>query len=161
MPEKSPLNDKQKLFCLEYTVNYDATEAAIKAGYSKKTAKTQGSRLLKNPQVLDYVRKIQKDQAERLCVTSDWVVMQLVEVYKRCMQQEEVLIWDSDTKQKVPSGEYVFDSKGALNALEKIGKHLGMFSSKDDTTENTQNNGGIIMISSKLPKPIPPVEENA
>lgn len=43
------------------------------------------------------------------------------------MQARPVMVWDPDTGKKVESGEYVFDSKGALRALELIGKHLGMF----------------------------------
>ena len=44
------------------------------------------------------------------------------------------MIWDYEEKRKVNSGEYTFDSKGALNALEMIGKHLGMF--KDDKADS-------------------------
>ncbi|MBR5825846.1 MAG: terminase small subunit [Clostridia bacterium] len=121
------LTDRQERFCREYTVDYNATQAAIRAGYSEKTAKQIGQQNLTKLDLLARVRELQKEQAERLCISADWVVMQWVEVYKRCMQAVEVLIWDYDEKKMKPSGEYTFDSKGALNALEMIGKHLGMF----------------------------------
>ena len=132
MPSESikKLNPRQERFCFEYIIDYNATEAAIRAGYSKKTAGSMGSENLKKPEILKRVRELQKEQTERLSISADWVIMQLVEVYKRCMTQEEVLVWDSDAGRKVPSGTYVFDSKGALNALEMIGKHLSMFDGK-------------------------------
>ena len=46
------------------------------------------------------------------------------------MAVSPVMEWDPDEKCKVETGEYVFDSKGALKALELIGKHLGMFEDK-------------------------------
>ncbi len=133
------LNPRQEKFCLEYVVDYNATEAAIRSGYSKKTAYSIGNTNLKKPEILKRVRELQKEQADRLSISADWVIMQLVEVYKRCMTQEEVLIWDSDLKQKVPSGTYVFDSKGALNALEMIGKHLSMFDGKATSQNNKKD----------------------
>ena len=133
------LTPRQDLFCREYLVDYNATQAAIRAGYSEKTARSTASENLTKPDILARVRELQKQQAERLCISADWVVMQLVEVYKRCMTQEEVLIWDSDLRQKVPSGEYVFDSKGALNALDMIGRHLGLFDGKTAAQENKKD----------------------
>lgn len=124
------LTDRQERFCREYIIDYNATQAAIRSGYSEKTAKQIGQNLLTKVDLLARVRELQAEQAERLSITADWVIMQLVEVYKRCMKQEEVLIWDYELKEKVPSGEYVFDSKGALDALEMIGKHLSMFDGK-------------------------------
>lgn len=137
--EKVKLKDRQERFCREYIIDYNATQAAVRAGYSERTAKSIGAENLTKPAILTRVRELQKEQAERLSVSADWVLMQLVEVYKRCMQQEEVLIWDSDLKKKVPSGEYVFDSKGALNALEMLGKHLAMFDGKS-TSQTTKKN---------------------
>lgn len=127
---KTKLTDRQERFCREYIIDYNSTDAAIRAGYSKKTAYSIGSENLKKPELLARVRELQAEQAARLAISADWVILQLVEVYKRCMQAEEVMIWDSIEKKKVPSGEYVFDSKGALNALEMIGKHLAMFEGK-------------------------------
>lgn len=127
---KKKLNPRQERFCREYIIDYNATKAAIRAGYSEKTAYSMGSENLKKPEILSFVRELQAQQAERLCVTKQWVIVQLVQVYKRCMQQEEVLVWNSELKMKVPSGEFVFDSKGALNALEMLGKHLSFFDSK-------------------------------
>ena len=133
--KKIRLTDRQERFCREYILDYNATQAAIRAGYSEKTAYSIGSENLRKPELLARVRELQAEQAEKLCISADWVVMQWVEVYKRCMQATEVLIWDYDEKKMVPSGEYTFDSKGALNALEMIGKYLGMFSEDKKKSE--------------------------
>lgn len=126
--KRKKLTGRQERFCREYIIDYNATDAAIRAGYSKKTAYSIGSENLKKPELLARVRELQTEQAERLCVNADWVVMQLVEVYKRCMQHKPVYEWRDG--ELVETGEYAFDSKGALNALEMIGKHLAMFSGK-------------------------------
>ncbi len=68
MSEKGlqPLTDKQKHFCQEYIYDWNATRAAIAAGYSEKTAKEQASRLLTNVNVQAYVEEVQKD-IEKQC----------------------------------------------------------------------------------------------
>ncbi len=139
---RKKLTDRQERFCREYIIDYNATDAAIRAGYSKKTAYSIGSENLKKPELLARVRELQTEQAERLCVNADWVVMQLVEVYKRCMQHKPVYEWHNG--ELVETGEYAFDSKGALNALEMIGKHLAMFNNdkgkkNEDTLKKLDN----------------------
>ena len=132
--KNTKLTDRQEKFCREYIIDYNAAQAAIRAGYSEKTAKQIAQQNLTKLDLLARVRELQAEQAKRLCISADWVVMQWVEVYKRCMQAEPVMIWDYEEKRKVHSGKYTFDSKGALNALEMIGKHLGMF--RDDKADS-------------------------
>lgn len=124
------VNNKHELFCREYIVDYNGTQAAIRAGYSKKTAHVQASTMLKNPKVLARVRELQKEQTERLAITSDWVVHQLVDVVQKSKEPVPVMEWDYEEKKLVKSGEFTFDSKGATKALELIGKHLGMYTDK-------------------------------
>ena len=56
------MNDRQKRFCEFYAENPDGTDAAIKAGYSPRTAASIGSENLRKPELLEYIRKLQ-DQA--------------------------------------------------------------------------------------------------
>lgn len=123
-------NGRQEQFCQQYVVDYNATKAAMSAGYSKKSAASQASALLKKEEILARVSELQAEQARRLSLSSDFVVTELVTVYRRCMQAEPVMVWDTSEHAYVESGEYTFDSKGALNALEMIGKHIGMFNPK-------------------------------
>lgn len=124
------LTPKQERFCAEYLVDYNATQAAIRAGYSAKTAGSAGNRLLKNVEVLARVRAMQKEKIDKLCVTSDYVVMKLIETLEHCMAAVPVMEWNAEEHKKMPTGEYQFDSKGATKCLELIGKHLGMFEDK-------------------------------
>ena len=121
------MTPKQERFCQEYIIDYNGTQAAIRAGCSENSARKTASKWLTNADILARVRELQADQTRRLAVSADFVIQQLVETLERCMTAQPVMVWDPDTKQKVESGTYVFDSKGALRALELIGKHLGMF----------------------------------
>jgi phage terminase small subunit len=135
--KKNSVNEKQDLFCREYVVDYNATQAAIRAGYSTKTAKQQASMMLTKLNILARVRELQADQVKRLSISADWVVLSLQETYRRCMQAEPVMGWDYTEKCMKETGEYVFDSKGAIRALELIGKHLGMFKDSQNETTDT------------------------
>ncbi len=67
------LTDQMVRFCHEYLIDnkYNATKAAIRAGYSPKTAKQAGSRLLKHPGVRDLIDKLEADRLGRLSITAD------------------------------------------------------------------------------------------
>ena len=52
------MNEKQKMFCREYVLCFNATLAAIRAGYSEQSAATKGCRLLKNDQVKNYIEEL-------------------------------------------------------------------------------------------------------
>lgn len=121
------MTPKQERFCREYIIDYNGKQAAIRAGFSEKTAKSQATHMLRKAEILACVRAMQHEQAERLAVSADFVILRLVETLERCMTAQPVMVWDPSTRQKVESGAYTFDSKGALRALELIGKHLGMF----------------------------------
>lgn len=128
------LNGKQERFCQEYVIDYNGTKAALRAGYQERSARQQASRLLTNAAVLARVRELQKEQVERLAISQDYVVLQLLETYQRCLEVTPVLKFDSDLGEMVETGKYQFDSKGALRALELIGKHLGMYNDKLQVT---------------------------
>src|SRR5665647_853819 len=99
---------RQRLFVQEFLVDLSATQAAIRAGYSPKTARSQGQRLLTKPDVRKAVEEAQKARQERTNISADYVLNSLKEVAERCMQAEPVL--DRDGK---PTGIYRFDSAGA------------------------------------------------
>ena len=132
---------KYERFCREYVIDYNGTQAAIRSGYSEKSARQQASRLLSDPEILDRVRELQKEQVERLSITQDYVMLQLLDTYKCCRNPTPVLRWDPDLREMIESGEYQFDSKGALRAMELIGKHLGMYDKKDYTPDDKQDDG--------------------
>lgn len=128
--EKPKINPQQELFCQEYIVDYNGTQAAIRAGYSEKTAKAHASRLLTNVDILARVHAIQTERLKKLAVTQEAVILKILEIYDRCMQAAPVTEWDYSEHKYVETGEYTFDSKGALRAMELLGKHLAMFTNK-------------------------------
>ena len=110
------LNEKKNRFVEEYPVDLNATQAAIRAGYSKKTAYSIGQRLLKDVEIQEAIQKAMKDRSERTGITQDKVVEELGKV----AFAEAHDYTDADLK---------YGNK--LKALELLGKHLGMFEKRD------------------------------
>ncbi len=141
------LTPKQARFVEEYLIDLNATQAAIRAGYSERSARTTASRLLTNDDISRAIEEAQQSRSERTEITADWVLGNLRDVAIRCQQKEPVMIFDRAEREMVqattPDGEGVwqFDSSGANRALELIGKHLGMFK---DRVEHSGPNGGPI-----------------
>jgi phage terminase small subunit len=71
------LNDKQDRFCQEYLVDLNATRAAIRAGYSPRSAAEIGHEYLRKPQIADRISKLMAQRQERTQVTQDEVVREL------------------------------------------------------------------------------------
>ncbi|RUL12423.1 terminase small subunit [Proteus mirabilis] len=74
------LNDKQEMFCREYLIDLNATQAAIRAGYSEKTANAQASRLLVNVNIQNRIQELKSNRNERVEVDADYVLKRLVEI---------------------------------------------------------------------------------
>ena len=76
------MTPKQKRFCEEYVVDYNATQSAIRAGYAKNRAKEQGYQLLHKTTLLEYIDKLQEDIQERNKTTVDECVSYLVKIMR-------------------------------------------------------------------------------
>ena len=74
------LTAKQQRFVDEYLIDLNATQAAIRVGYSKKTADQQASRLLTNVKVREYLAQRQADRANRTEITQDMVLNELAKI---------------------------------------------------------------------------------
>lgn len=68
---------RQLMFCEEYLTDLNATQAAIRAGYSEKTAEQTASRLLTNVKVQEYIQKRKKDRIKRIEITQDAVLQEI------------------------------------------------------------------------------------
>lgn len=73
------LNPKQQKFVDEYLVDLNAKQAAIRAGYSERTAEQQGSRLLSNVKVSAAIREAKAERSERTKIDADWVLARLAQ----------------------------------------------------------------------------------
>ncbi len=131
------LTAKKELFCKEYlSCKLNATKAAINAGYSKKTARSQGNRLLTNVDIQNRIQILFDKRAEKIELNSEYVLENLQLVAEKCLGRQP-----SGTKlveQKNDNGEmvkvevptYKFNSLGASRALELLGKNLKLFTDK-------------------------------
>ncbi len=78
--EKGKLTPKQKRFCEEYVIDLNSTQAAIRAGYSKKTAKEQGYENHTKPHIKEYIEELQKEIQDRNKITVDECVSLLAKI---------------------------------------------------------------------------------
>lgn len=131
---RKELEPKQARFVLEYLKDLNAKQAAIRAGYSPKTAESQGSRLLSNAKVAAAVEAGKAETAERAGVSAAYVLKNLTLVVERCLERAPVMVReDGETVQKVDAdGNHVweFNANGANRALELLGKHLNLFTDR-------------------------------
>lgn len=130
---------KHERFAQEYVVDYNATAAALRAGYKESNARQQGSALITNPNISARVRELQQEQAKRLAISSDMVLLEALKVYKNCMAPTPCLQRNEKTGKYEQVGVYAFDSKGALRALELLGKATGLFDKKPDSNPESNN----------------------
>lgn len=119
------LTARQRAFVTEYAVDRNATQAAIRAGYSPKTAKSIGSENLTKPDIALAIQNTQSAQAERTEIDADWVQARLVENIERAMQVEPVRDAGGDK-----TGEYTYQGAVANTALALLAKRTGGFAER-------------------------------
>lgn len=129
-------NAKHELFANEYIIDLNGNQAAIRAGYSEKTARIQASKLLSNPNISARIEELKAERMQRVEVEADWVIKELIDVYKCCRAPEPVMKWDYSAREMIETGEYTFDSKGAISSLQLLGKHIGMFNENKPVNVN-------------------------
>ena len=131
------LTEKQKKFCEEYLIDLNATKAAVRAGYSKKTANTIAAQNLAKLSVQKYISELQREQSERTRITADQVLEELAaiafsdrtELARVVSRQGETAVTVKKAVSGVKQGRNGVEvsSYDKLRALELLGKHLGMF----------------------------------
>jgi phage terminase small subunit len=154
----SELTEQQYLFIEEYLSDPSSrTKAAIRAGYVPSNASAAASHLMKNPRIKEIIEDRQKERAHRLGINEDRVLKELRNIafanLKEIMELNEegettINLDKLDTDSASALGEVSISSKGGkvkvkttkvrlhdkLAALEKLGKHLGMFKDKIEHT---------------------------
>ncbi len=143
------LTAKQEKFIQEYLIDLNATQAAIRAGYSSKTAAEQSSRLLINVKIQAAIQEAMRERSERTQITQDKVLQELAKI--GFADLKSVVSWTKDGKiivkpsaevdgtivseiseTEINYGDYIKRTKKVklhdkIRALELIGRHLGMF----------------------------------
>jgi phage terminase small subunit len=153
------LTAKQKLFCNEYLIDTNATQAAIRSGYSNSYANKKAFLLLDIPHIKAYIDKRMKDREKRTEITQDRVLQEFAKIafanttdyvevkdmgqYKMVsvkptegMTADQVVAIAS-IKQGANGIEIKLHDK--VKALEDIGRHLGMFKDKLEVSGNINN----------------------
>lgn len=110
--EEQKLPKRRQRFVEEYIVDYNATQAAIRAGYSEKAARSTGSEILQNPDIQAAIHRELEKQSQRTNVTADRIVQELA-----AMAFERGADW-TESKMK---------NNNKLRALELLGRHFGIF----------------------------------
>jgi len=115
------LNNKQAQFVLEYVKDFNATQAAIRAGYSKKTAGQQGGRLLKNVYLREELSKAIVQRSELTKIDAAWVLAKAADLANKCLGETKVMVPGKDGDD---IEETQFHPAAARGALEIVGKHV-------------------------------------
>lgn len=125
------LTGKEQHFCEEYILDYNGTASAIRAGYPEKSAAKRASQLLKRTEIRTYIRQLQKERRDRLCVEGDFVMAETLDLLRKCKADVPVMAWDYGEHKMVETGEYQVDSKGATKCLELLAKMVGFGEEKN------------------------------
>lgn len=125
------LTAKQQRFCDEYLIDLNATQAAIRAGYSQKTAKQIGQENLTKPDIKEYIEKRMAEKEAALIADQTEVMRYLTSVLRGQSVSEVVVVEgvgegcsEARTMQKAP------DEKERLKAAELLGKAHMLFTDK-------------------------------
>jgi len=144
------LTKKQKRFVEEYLVDLNATQAAIRAGYSTQTAYSIGDENLKKPEIKNAIEKALAERSRRTGVNADRVILELAKIafvnptdvinmdeatVRGEANREDTAAISSVKVKRIPTedGDIVereIRTYDKIKALELLGKHLGMFTDK-------------------------------
>lgn len=110
------LNEKQQRFVQEYLVDLNGTQAAIRAGYSPKTAPSQASRLLTNAKVTEALQAARARIGRKLEVTQERILQELARI--AFADVRDLFTWDEESASYVPSANLTDDQAAAVSAIE-------------------------------------------
>ena len=111
------LTNKQKVFCEECQIDLNATQAAIRAGYSEKTARQMGAENLSKPVIQKYIQEQMEQRAERLQISADDVLREI-----KSVAESEVEIKGADK----------------MKALDLLGRHLNLWDKDEEKNPRVQ-----------------------
>jgi phage terminase small subunit len=108
------LTPKQHRFVDEYLIDLNATQAAIRAGYSERTAYSIGDENLKKPEIASVIQAAMDERSQRTEITADYVLTSIVATMEKCKELA------------------TFSPAAVLKGAELLGKHLKLFTEKHE-----------------------------
>jgi len=126
-PKVNKASAMMMTFAAEYIVDWNAKQAAIRAGYSAKTAESQGSRMLRNVKVRTEIERLLEDP-----------IGKRNEIRTRVIKELEKIAYDPDLRE---------DTR--MRAMEMLGKHAAMFTEKVEVS-GIENMPGIVILPDKM-----------
>ena len=155
------LTDKESRFIQEYLLDLNATQSAIRAGYSENSARQIGSENLSKPHIQDAISRAMEVRSKRTNVAQDRVILELARIAFSNIQK--YVTWgpagvemnhssdlcEDDTACVSEVSETVTEHGGSrrfklhdkLRALEMLGKHIGMFKESDPDATPLESHG--------------------
>ena len=125
------MNRKHKKFCHEYIIDLNATKAAIRAGYSEKTAYSIGQRLLKKVEIKNYINELLEEIKSQKTADAKEVMEYLTSVMRgKSISEVIAVVGIGEGRSSVTRIQKHPDEKERLKAAELIGKRYGLFTEK-------------------------------
>lgn len=122
---------KQRRFCDEYLIDLNATQAVIRAGYSKKTACSIGNENLMKPEIKRYIDKRMTEKDKKLIADQDEVLKYLTSVLRGKSRSSVVVVESTgDFCSEAREMEKAPDEKERLKAAELLGKRYGLYTER-------------------------------
>lgn len=112
-------NERHEMFCQEFVKDLNASQAAIRCGYSVGSSRQQGARLMSDANILKRVDELKLERSERTKIDVDYVLKRATMMHEEC--------WKRD------------DAKNAIAALKLVGDHVNVQAFK----QHTEISGGI------------------
>lgn len=154
------MTDKQKFFCEEYLIDLNATQAAIRAGYSEKYANTNANKLLQNTTIQEYIKKRLDEKKDTLIAKQDEVLKYLTATMRREQLENVVVTCKTHKSYYDDKGKKVIEDKeepvaieiptkvsDANRAAELLGKYYTLFTDKAQIDSNSS-----VVIINDIPK---------
>lgn len=129
------MNVRQKMFVEEYLKDMNATQAAIRAGYSEKTAYSQGQRLLKNVEIKNAIKELREQiQTENIATIIDIEEFLSKSMLGEVDEEVVMTVGDGDGYGKIVKTRKEISAKDRIKAAELLGKRYGIWTDKTELT---------------------------
>ena len=135
------LTNKQKMFCLEYLKDLNATQAAIRAGYSENTASETGYENLRKPQIEEEIQRLMDKRAKKAEISAENILNDILETRNTC---KELMVVQGEYGEEIDSTALA----GRNKTNELLGKHLKLFTDKVETEVK-----GELNVNFNIPRP--------